>query len=160
MDAREGGDIHMLIHQFSTRQRLATANGHTENHVMQIGGRWGFTEQAPDLGVLFGHMDAWLMGIRNDRTTSELSEKVRAHKPAGLTDACWRSRKRCCQRQSVSLQPTPAVSDLNNCNPIKAAESALRSIKPSALRGTLPEPRWRMMSLPVICVLPIALTMR
>ena len=30
------------------------------------------------------------MGIRNDRTTSDLSEKVRAHKPAGLTDACWR----------------------------------------------------------------------
>ena len=90
MDTREGGDIHMLVHQFSTRQRLAAANGHTENHVMQIGGRWGFTEQAPDLGVLFGHMDAWLMGIRNDRTTSDLSEKVRAHKPAGLTDACWR----------------------------------------------------------------------
>ncbi|MEC8453743.1 MAG: DUF6351 family protein, partial [Pseudomonadota bacterium] len=90
MDAREGGDIHMLVHQFSTRQRLANANGHTENHVMQIGGRWGFTEQAPDLGALFSHMDDWLMGIRNDRTASDLSEKVRAHKPAGLTDACWR----------------------------------------------------------------------
>ena len=90
MDAREGGDIHMLVHQFSTRQRLSTANGHTENHVMQIGGRWGFTEQAPDLGALFSHMDDWLMGIRNDRTASDLAEKVRAHKPAGLTDACWR----------------------------------------------------------------------
>ncbi|MEC7549877.1 MAG: DUF6351 family protein [Pseudomonadota bacterium] len=90
MDAREGGDIHMLVHQFSTRQRLANANGHTENHVMQIGGRWGFTEQAPDLGALFSHMDDWLMGIRNDRTASDLAEKVRAHKPAGLTDACWR----------------------------------------------------------------------
>ena len=90
MDAREGGDIHMLVHQFSTRQRLATANGHIENHVMQIGGRWGFTEQAPDLGVLFRLMDDWLMGIRNDRTASDLAKKVRAHKPTGLTDACWR----------------------------------------------------------------------
>ena len=70
------------------------------------------------------------------------------------------SRKRCCQRQSVSLQPTPAASDLNSRNPIEAAESAQRSIGPSALLGTLQEPRWRMMSLPVICVLPIALTMR
>ena len=59
MDAREGGDIHMLVHQFSTRQRLATANGHAENHVMQIGGRWGFTEQASDLGALFG---IWMPG--------------------------------------------------------------------------------------------------
>ena len=90
MDAREGGDIHMLVHQFSTRQRLANANGHTENHVMQIGGRWGFSEQSPDLGALFSYMDDWLIGIRNDRSASDLAEKVRAHKPAGLTDACWR----------------------------------------------------------------------
>ena len=90
MDARDGGDIHMLVHQFSTRQRLANANGHTENHVMQIGGRWGFSEQSPDLGELFGQMDDWLMGIRNDGSASDLAEKVRAHKPAGLTDACWR----------------------------------------------------------------------
>ena len=57
---------------------------------MQIGGRWGFTEQAPDLGALFRLMDDWLMGIRNDRTPSDLAEKVRTHKPTGLTDACWR----------------------------------------------------------------------
>ena len=57
MDARRG-DIHVLVRQFSAKQRLANANGHTENHVMQIGGRWGFTEQAPDLGALFAYGQA------------------------------------------------------------------------------------------------------
>ena len=93
MDATEGGDIHMLVHQYSTRQRLANANGHTENHVMQIGGRWGFTDQAPDLGELFEQMDDWLIGIKNDNIESDLAVKVRTHKPARLTDACWQEPK-------------------------------------------------------------------
>ena len=88
-DTREGGDIHMLVHQFSTRQRLANANGHTENHVMQIGGRWGFTDQSPDLGELFEQMDDWLKGIQGDNTEFDMAVKVRTHRPAGLTDTCW-----------------------------------------------------------------------
>ena len=48
-DNREGGDIHMIVHQFSTRARLAVANGHADNHVMNVGGLWGFTDDRPDL---------------------------------------------------------------------------------------------------------------
>lgn len=89
LDQREGGDIHMMVHQFSTRQRLMRANGHADNQVMQIGGLWGFTEDSPDLGNLFSQMDDWIMAIRSDFTETMPSEKVIRNKPESLADACW-----------------------------------------------------------------------
>ena len=128
------GVTYMLVHQFSTRQRLANANGHTENHVMQIGGRWGFSEQSPDLGELFGQMDDWLIGIRNDRSASDLAEKVRAHKPAGLTDACWREPEAPLSELELAPDTDAGRQRLNSRNPIEAAESAyaLSSLQHSA----------------------------
>ena len=91
-DDREGGDIHMIVHQFSTRARLVAANGHADNHVMNVGGRWGYTEDRPDLGVLFRQMDRWLTNIQADDEPIALSEKVVRAKPAGLADNCWDTR--------------------------------------------------------------------
>ncbi|HUE96076.1 MAG TPA: DUF6351 family protein, partial [Longimicrobiaceae bacterium] len=88
-DHREGGDIHMIVHQFSTRARLEAANGHADNHVMSVGGRWGFSEESPDLGELFRQMDRWLMNIRADDSTTPLARKVVGAKPASLMDNCW-----------------------------------------------------------------------
>lgn len=88
-DHVEGGDIHMIVHQYSTRQRLQQANGHADNHVMQVGGAWGFTAEQPDLGNLFRQMDQWLLAIASDRSDSEMQVKVVRNKPASLTDACW-----------------------------------------------------------------------
>ena len=88
-DHSEDGDIHMIVHQYSTRQRLQLANGHANNHVMQIGGAWGFTADAPDLGELFRQMDQWLLAIASDRTDADQQLKVERNKPARLTDACW-----------------------------------------------------------------------
>src|SRR5690606_9126829 len=59
-DDRPNGDIHMIVHQFSTRARLIAANGHADNQVMLVGGKWGFSEEEPDLRMLFRQMDAWL----------------------------------------------------------------------------------------------------
>ena len=89
MDHTEGGNIHMLIHQFSTRQRMLNANGYADNHVMQIGGQWGFNEEAPDLGELFMQMDQWLISIKQDRSDVSVAQKVILNKPASLNDACW-----------------------------------------------------------------------
>ncbi len=89
MDHREGGDIHMIVHQFSTRQRLLQANGHADNQVMQVGGLFGYTEEEPDLGELFRQMDSWLLAIGNDRSDRSAEEKVVANKPVSLSDACW-----------------------------------------------------------------------
>jgi hypothetical protein len=88
-DHREGGDIHMIVHQFSTRARLAAANGHADNHIMNVGGLWGFTEERPDLGVLFRQMDRWLGNIQADNGSGRLSETVVRAKPADLMDNCW-----------------------------------------------------------------------
>lgn len=88
-DHVEDGDIHMLVHQFSTRQRLVGANGHAANHIMNIGGRWGFDEENPDLGVLFQEMDSWLMAIQADPAPLSQAEKVVRNKPPTLVDMCW-----------------------------------------------------------------------
>ena len=91
-DHREGGDIHMIVHQFSTRARLTAANGHADNHVMNVGGLWGFTEDRPELGVLFRQMDRWLTNIQADDESSPLSDRVVWAKPTDLLDNCWDTR--------------------------------------------------------------------
>ncbi len=88
-DHVEAGDIHMVVHQFSTRQRLMQANGHAANQVMNIGGRWGYDAENPDLGVLFAEMDNWLMAIAADSAELGREEKVIRNKPPSLVDACW-----------------------------------------------------------------------
>lgn len=88
-DHAERGDIHMIVHQFSTRARLAAANGHADNHVMTVGGRWGFTEASPDLGELFRQMDRWLMNIRASAAETDPARRVVASRPADLVDSCW-----------------------------------------------------------------------
>lgn len=88
-DHAENGDIHMIVHQFSTRARLRAANGHSDNQVMQVGGQWGFTEDSPDMGKLFREMDRWIVAIKSDDTDMDPSQKVVANKPASLTEACW-----------------------------------------------------------------------
>ena len=86
------GDIHMIVHQYTTRQRLVDANGHADNHVMEIGGRWGFTPEEPDLKVLFEQMDQWLTNIAADTSDAPQAAKVVNAKPADLVDACWDTR--------------------------------------------------------------------
>ena len=88
-DHQEDGDIHMIVHQFSTRARLAAANGHADNHVMNVGGLWGYTEDRPDLGVIFRQMDRWLTAIEADDGPGRLSDKVVRAKPSDVVDNCW-----------------------------------------------------------------------
>jgi len=88
-DHLEGGDIHMIVHQFSTRQRLVNANGHADNHVMQVGGQWGFIEGQDDLGSLFRQMNFWIQNIQADSLEPDPAFRVVRNKPANLTDSCW-----------------------------------------------------------------------
>jgi hypothetical protein len=91
-DDRENGDIHMIVHQFTTRARLERANGHADNHVMSVGGEWGFTEDEPDLGALFRQMDTWLMNLVEGDHLGPRADRVVAAKPADLVDNCWDTR--------------------------------------------------------------------
>lgn len=88
-DHREGGDIHMIVHQFSTRQRLVNANGHADNHVMQVGGQWDFIEGQDDLGNLFRQMDYWIRNNQADTLESNPASRVVRNKPASLVEGCW-----------------------------------------------------------------------
>lgn len=88
-DHLEGGDIHMIVHQFSTRQRLVNANGHADNHVMQVGGQWDFIEGRGDLGKLFRQMDNWLGNIQRDTIETDPALRVVRARPASLVDSCW-----------------------------------------------------------------------
>ena len=90
-DHAENGDIHMIVHQFSTRERMRIANGATGNHVMQVGGQWGFEPGQDDLAELFGLMDAWILGIQTDTSSLTPRQIVYANRPTELNDACWDS---------------------------------------------------------------------
>ncbi len=92
-DDRPNGDIHMIVHQFSTRARLEAANGHADNHVMVVGGEWGFTNEEPDLGTLFREMDRWLMSIQGADGSAASATAVVNAKPASLVDACGDNRE-------------------------------------------------------------------
>jgi hypothetical protein len=56
---------------------------------MSVGGQYGYTEDRPDLGVLFRQMDAWLMNLVGGDDLGPRSERVAAAKPADLVDNCW-----------------------------------------------------------------------
>jgi hypothetical protein len=88
-DDRPNGDIHMIVHQFSTRARLIAANGNADNQVMLVGGKWGFTDEEPDLRTLFQQMDVWLTNIAKDSSEASAAEKVVNNKPADLEEGCW-----------------------------------------------------------------------
>ena len=144
MDHAEQGNIHMLIHQFSTRQRLIKENGHSDNQVMQIGGRWGFGGNSNNLVKLFEAMDDWLLSVKADDRSLTLEEKVRDNRPLTLSDACWferegtlvkieeqqtfRGNSRCNDLYPAYLTPrhvagAPLSNDVVSCQ--------LRSISPS-----------------------------
>lgn len=132
-DHREGGDIHMIVHQFSTRQRLQQANGHALNHVMQVGGLWGFSTEEPDLGNLFRQMDGWLLGIINDRSEEQLVSKVVLHKPADLTDSCWDTRG----RQRVRIDETQTYAGSGLCNELYPAYATPRHVAGAPLANNI-----------------------
>lgn len=113
-DHAERGDIHMIVHQFTTRARLMKANGHADNHVMAVGGEWGFTEDRPDLGVLFREMDTWLMNLVAGDGQGPRSERVVSAKPAELVDNCWETRgaERVNVREPLSVDGTGTCDDL------------------------------------------------
>lgn len=127
------GDIHMIVHQFSTRQRLQLANGHADNHVMRVGGQWGFTEEQPDLGELFRAMDAWLMAIQADTSDTEPGRKVVNARPVDLTDACWDNTG----RERVRIDETQTYAGGGQCGALYPAYSTPRQVAGAPLANNI-----------------------
>jgi hypothetical protein len=132
-DQRETGDIHMIVHQYSTRQRLIEANGHADNHVMSVGGLWGFTEQEPDLGNLFRAMDQWLMAIRANESDEEQPAKVTSAKPYQLTDNCWDYS----EEQRVNIRQRQSYANEGKCGELYPAYPTPRHVAGAPLANTV-----------------------
>ena len=132
-DHAERGDIHMIVHQFTTRARLARANGHADNHVMSVGGQYGYTEDRPDLGVLFRQMDAWLMNLVAGDDLGPRSERVAAAKPADLVDNCWDPRG----AERVNVREPLAYAGTGTCAEVYEAYSTPRQVAGAPLTNDI-----------------------
>jgi hypothetical protein len=88
-DAMPNGDIHQIVNNFTTRERLVRSNGHHDNHIILIGGRFGYTADMPDLGVAWDQLDRWVTAVQADASSAPKAVKVVKDKPADLVDACW-----------------------------------------------------------------------
>lgn len=133
LDHAEGGNIHMLIHQFSTRQRLLNENGHADNHVMQIGGLWGFDEKSPDLAELFRQMDRWITAMQGDSSDSSPSEKVITHRPISLHDACWDNTG----EERIKIEEEQTFRGSSRCNELYPAYLTPRHVAGAPLANNI-----------------------
>jgi hypothetical protein len=86
-------DIHDGYHSETMRLRLLAANGTADNHVMLLAHETGNRGPKAPLSEMayqaLDQMDRWLTGIVNDTSSRTRIEKVRAHRPADLVDACY-----------------------------------------------------------------------
>ena len=130
-DDRPDGDIHMIVHQFTTRARLEAANGHADNHVMTVGGQWGFTKEQPDLGTLFHEMDRWLMGLQSVTAEADRADAVVASRPASLVDACWDNR----EGGHVRIEEQQSYSGTGVCQELYRAYPTPRQVAGAPLRN-------------------------
>lgn len=78
------GDIHSHERDLVVRARLQRANGRTDNQVIWVGPRTGYSLAALSLDT----MNAWLDGMAADPAPLS-TQKVVNHKPAAATDACF-----------------------------------------------------------------------
>lgn len=81
-----GGDIHIRYHSLSLRQRLIDANGTADNLVSVM--RDSTHPQFSDMTI--PPMEQWLRDIAADDSGAARIDKIRAHRPAGLRDGCYR----------------------------------------------------------------------
>lgn len=132
-DHREDGDIHMIVHQFTTRQRMLAANGHADNHVMSVGGLWGFSADEPDLGELFRAMDQWLMGMRIDSVGTDAVARMVNARPAGLSDNCWDYSG----TERINVRQTLDASGQGHCGEIYPVYSTPRQVAGAPLSNDI-----------------------
>lgn len=131
-DLLEGGDIHMRFHSFSTRERLAKANGDANNQVMLVEDfRWGyFSTQSPVLSRALEQMDQWLTNLEStDAAKVTLAAVVQA-KPKSLVDACWTPT-----RAPKKIAETQTYDGLGQCNDYYPSFPSPRIVAGSSVAG-------------------------
>lgn len=88
-------DVHDGYHTLVARARLQAANGHADNHVRLVTTEVGNRGPQSPVSIVsvraVALLDQWLTDIVNDTSDKPQGEKVKAHRPAELVDACYTS---------------------------------------------------------------------
>ena len=96
---------HYQWFHFATRERMARANRHTDNHVM-----WRGNVPFPEAWNMF---IAWVEGIRNDAGRASTHDKIVRNKPANAVDGCWATTTQfITERQTFGSTPTSTCNAL------------------------------------------------
>lgn len=107
-DERDQGDMHMLIHHFTTRERLRQHSGNLDNYHMVIRGdtptflpdeRKTLTPAQRNQRIndryrqthipMIVAMDQWLSAIARDSSPLDRKHKIKKHRPSALIDGCY-----------------------------------------------------------------------
>ena len=86
-------DVHDGYHTLVARARLQKANGTADNHVRIVAHEVGHRGPDSILGIVspiaVAQVDQWLTDVVSDTSNTPRAQKVAAHRPADLVDACY-----------------------------------------------------------------------
>jgi len=133
-------DVHDGYHTLVTRARLMKTNGSLVNHVALLMHEVGHRGPDSILGTVSPRavalLDRWVTDILADHSDRPKAEKIAAHRPAELRDACYTSsnngitdRQRCAQlfpygSDARTVAGSPGANDILKCTlkPIDEAD--------------------------------------
>jgi Tannase-like family of unknown function (DUF6351) len=96
---------HYQWFHFATRERMARANRHADNHVM-----WRGNVPYPEAWKMF---IAWVEAIAADQSRGGVHQKIVRNKPANARDGCWASAAQfIAEPQTFSSQPDSMCNTL------------------------------------------------
>ena len=107
--------MHDGYHTLVARARLLKANGNTANHVRVVIHEVGHRGPDSVLGIVspqaVAHVDTWLTDILADGSDKPQAQKVAAHRPADLVDACYTAADAQITDMDVCAELFPIASD-------------------------------------------------
>ncbi|MFK4089793.1 DUF6351 family protein [Kribbella sp. NPDC020789] len=92
LDELPNGDIHLMFHSFSLRERLIKANGDAGNQVMLVqsgDSTSGFNSGNPVVLSALKALDQWMDAADADTGPGSAHARLVRNKPASLVEACW-----------------------------------------------------------------------
>ncbi len=92
LDEQPNGDIHLMFHSFSLRERLVKANGDAGNQVMLVQSAdapGGFSTANPVVLSALKSLDRWMDAMDADTGPGSPHSRLLRNKPSSLVEACW-----------------------------------------------------------------------
>ena len=152
-------DVHDGYHTLTTRARLIKANGNANNQVRIVSVEIGHRRDDSIISIIsvraLAQFDKWVTGVISDTSSKSKAQKIAAHRPKDLVDACYTAADAKVTDMAVcdKLFPTagdprlaagaPRTDDILKCQ-LKPVSAADYKVAPSAeqmarLRQAFPE---------------------